>query len=132
MAGLATMTLSISSCRAEEAADQSSYPLKSENAIPLGDTSEYLSLSLSWPCAKRAAAPRTASAARAVAMRAKPAIRAAAVRVSIFCSCCSCATDFVGNSDMCISLRVKVCWLINVHLERLQLSQSEGSKTIGQ
>jgi hypothetical protein len=26
----------------------------------------------------------------------------------------------------------KVCKLINVHLERLQLSQSEGSKTIGQ
>jgi len=44
MAGLATMTLSISSCRAEEAADQSSYPRKSEKAIPPGDISEYLSL----------------------------------------------------------------------------------------
>ena len=49
MAGLATITLSTSSVRAEETTDQSSYPLKSENAIPLGDFSEYLSLS--WPCA---------------------------------------------------------------------------------
>ena len=43
MAGLATITLSIWSCRAEETTAQSSYPLKSENAIPLGDVSEYLS-----------------------------------------------------------------------------------------
>src|SRR5271163_4742103 len=47
MVGFATITLSTSSVRAEETTDQSSYPLKSENAIPLGDTSEYLSLSLS-------------------------------------------------------------------------------------
>jgi hypothetical protein len=40
---LATITLSISSVRAEETTDQSSYPLKSEKAMPLGDFSEYLS-----------------------------------------------------------------------------------------
>ncbi len=40
--GLATITLSTSSVRAEETTAQSSYPLKSENAIPLGDFSEYL------------------------------------------------------------------------------------------
>src|SRR3984957_19555027 len=128
--GFATITLSISVVRAEETSAQSSYPLKSENAIPPGDTSEYLSLS--WPCAKRAAAPRTASDAMAVAMRATPAMRATGVRVSIFCACCSCVADFVTNSDICISLHRKVCRLINVHLERLQLSQSEGSKAIGQ
>src|SRR5580700_874927 len=127
--GFATITLSISVVRAEETSAQSSYPLKSENAIPLGDTSEYLFLS--WPCAKRAAAPRTPSTATAVAMRVKPAIRATAVRLSIFCACCSCATDFVRNSDMGISLHRKVCKLINVHLRRLQLGQSEGSKTTG-
>src|ERR1700692_4459237 len=43
MVGLATITLSTSSVRAEETTDQSSYPLKSENAIPLGDFNEYLS-----------------------------------------------------------------------------------------
>src|SRR5207244_3686424 len=43
MVGLATITLSTSSVRAEETTAQSSYPLKSENAIPLGDFSEYLS-----------------------------------------------------------------------------------------
>src|SRR5580704_4182451 len=43
MAGLATITLSTSSVRAEETTAQSSYPLKSENAIPSGDFSEYLS-----------------------------------------------------------------------------------------
>src|ERR1700687_3287699 len=43
MAGLATITLSTSSVRAEETTAQSSYPLKSENAIPLGDFSAYLS-----------------------------------------------------------------------------------------
>src|ERR1700733_3226640 len=48
IAGLATITLSTSSVRAEDAAAQSSYPLKSENAIPPGDISEYLSLLLSW------------------------------------------------------------------------------------
>src|ERR1700722_7042127 len=102
--GFATITLSISVVRAEETSAQSSYPLKSENAIPPGDTSEYLSLSLFWPFAKRAAAPRTPSTATAVAMRAKPAIRATAVRVSIFFACCSCATDFATNWDICISL----------------------------
>ena len=45
MVGLATMTLSTSSVRAEETTAQSSYPVKSENAIPLGDFSEYLSCS---------------------------------------------------------------------------------------
>ena len=45
MVGLATMTLSTSSVRAEETPAQSSYPVKSENAIPLGDFSEYLSCS---------------------------------------------------------------------------------------
>src|SRR5882762_4194874 len=59
MIGLATITLSTSSVRAEETTDQSSYPLKSENAIPLGDFSEYLS------CAQTAVLPRTASAAAA-------------------------------------------------------------------
>ena len=43
MVGLATITFSTSSVRAEETTAQSSYPLKSENAIPLGDFSEYLS-----------------------------------------------------------------------------------------
>ena len=43
MVGLPTITFSTSSVRAEETTDQSSYPLKSENAIPLGDFSEYLS-----------------------------------------------------------------------------------------
>ena len=51
--GLATITLSISSCRAEEATGQSSYPLKSENAIPLGDFSEYLSCALGEPAVLR-------------------------------------------------------------------------------
>jgi hypothetical protein len=54
IAGLATITLrissgSVASVRAEETTDQSSYPLKSENAIPPGDVSEYLSLY--WSCA---------------------------------------------------------------------------------
>src|SRR5580704_12087428 len=79
--GLATMTLSISSVRAEETTDQSSYPLKSENAIPLGDFSKYLS------CAKTAVATRTASTATALATMVKPVMRSPAVRVSIFCSC---------------------------------------------
>jgi hypothetical protein len=48
--GLATITWSTSSARAEETSAQSSYPRKSENEIPLGDFSEYLS------CAKTAAA----------------------------------------------------------------------------
>src|SRR5439155_18794539 len=55
MVGLATITLSTSSVRAEETTAQSSYPLKSENAIPLGDFSEYLS------CARAAVPPRTTS-----------------------------------------------------------------------
>src|SRR5260370_1151878 len=62
MVGLATITLSTSSVRAEETTDQSSYPLKSENAIPLGDCSEYLS------CAEMTAAPTTASTAAANAI----------------------------------------------------------------
>src|SRR5262245_49722182 len=53
MVGFATMTLSTSSVRAEETTAQSSYPLKSENAIPLGETSAYLS------CAEIAALPPT-------------------------------------------------------------------------
>src|ERR1700680_5232289 len=53
MIGLATITLSTSSVRAEETTAQSSYPLKSENAIPLGDFSEYLS------CAEIAVPPKT-------------------------------------------------------------------------
>ena len=60
MVGLATITLSTSSVRAEETTDQSSYPLKSENAIPLGDFSEYLS------CAQTAVPPRTARTAVAI------------------------------------------------------------------
>ena len=44
--GFATITLSISVVRAEETSAQSSYPRKSENAIPPGDTSEYLSVVL--------------------------------------------------------------------------------------
>jgi len=47
MVGFATITLSTSSStslvQAEETTAQSSYPLKSENAIPHGDFSEYLS-----------------------------------------------------------------------------------------
>src|SRR3984957_11952683 len=127
--GLPTITLSLSSVWAEETSDQTSYPRKSENAIPPGDTNEYLPLF--WPSARRTTAPRTASAATAVATMAKPPIRFTAVRVSILCSGRSCSTDFVTNSDICISLHGKVCRVIHVHLERLQLSQSEGSKTIG-
>src|SRR4029077_3980519 len=43
MVGLATITLSTSSVRAEATTDEYSYPLKSAHAIPLGDFSEYLS-----------------------------------------------------------------------------------------
>src|SRR3982074_2206460 len=60
VSGLASITLSTSSVRAEETADQSSYPLKSENAIPLGDFSAYFS------CAPTTAAPSTESIAAAV------------------------------------------------------------------
>src|SRR6476620_2918701 len=62
MVGLAAITLSTSSVRAEETTAQSSYPLKSENAIPLGDFSAYLS------CAESAVAPMTASTAVAIAI----------------------------------------------------------------
>src|ERR1700744_4212562 len=62
MIGLATITLSTSSVRAEETTDQSSYPLKSEKAIPSGDFSEYFS------CASTAMAPRMASAGMAIAI----------------------------------------------------------------
>src|SRR5262245_1095391 len=57
MIGLATITLSTSSVRAEETTDQSSYPLKSANAMPDGDFSEYLS---SLSCAQTATAARVA------------------------------------------------------------------------
>src|SRR5256714_14150336 len=60
--GLATITLSTSSVRVEETTAQSSYPLKSENAIPLGDSSEYLS------CASTAVPPRTAITAVVIAI----------------------------------------------------------------
>jgi hypothetical protein len=43
MIGLPTITFNTSSVRAEETTDQSSYPLKSENAIPLGDFNDYFS-----------------------------------------------------------------------------------------
>src|SRR3979490_3175348 len=62
MVGLATITLRTSSVRAEETTAQSSYPLKSENAIPLGDFSEYLS------CAQTFMPPRTANTAVAIAI----------------------------------------------------------------
>src|ERR1700688_605983 len=60
--------------------DQSSYPLKSENAIPLGDLSEYSS------CAETAVAMSTASTATTVATMVTVEIRSTAARVSIFCS----------------------------------------------
>src|ERR1700730_1751136 len=66
MVGLASIALSTSSVRAEETSDQSSYPLKSENAIPLGDFSEYFS------CAPTTAAPSTASIAAAVKIEGLP------------------------------------------------------------
>src|SRR5712672_1830648 len=47
--GLATITLSTSSVRADETTAQSSYPLKSENAMPLGDFSAYLSAETAIP-----------------------------------------------------------------------------------
>src|SRR5262245_45415207 len=55
------MTFSSVSVRADETISQLSYPRKSENAIPPGDFSVYLS---NWPCAK-ALAPRAASATAA-------------------------------------------------------------------
>src|SRR5246127_3096604 len=62
MVGLATITLSTSSVRAEETTAQSSYPLKSAKAIPLGVSSAYLS------CAQIAVPPRRADSAAAVAI----------------------------------------------------------------
>src|SRR4051812_6028908 len=62
MVGLATITLSTSSVRAEETTGQSSYPRKSENASPLGDASEYLS------CAQTAVPLRTLSTPVAIAI----------------------------------------------------------------
>src|ERR1700744_954553 len=62
MIGLATITLSTSSVRAEETTDQSSYPLKSEKAIPSGDFSVYFS------CAETAMTPRAASTGMAIAI----------------------------------------------------------------
>jgi hypothetical protein len=55
--GLATITLSTSSVRAEDTTAQSSYPLKSANAIPSGDFSEYLF------CASTTAPPTASTAA---------------------------------------------------------------------
>src|SRR5579864_5523320 len=97
--GFATITLSISVVRADETSAQSSYPLKSESAIPPGDTSEYLPLS--WPCAKRAIVPRTATPTRAIATTGRPVGRPAAVRVSIFRSCG--LTDFIERSGIVCS-----------------------------
>jgi hypothetical protein len=78
MVGFATMTLSTSSVRADETVAQSSYPLKSENAIPPGDFSEYLS------CAYRVVATRTTSTATAAVTP----IRKPAERVLVLRSCC--------------------------------------------
>src|SRR3954468_7908296 len=95
MIGFATITLSTSSVRAEETTDQSSYPLKSENAIPLGDFSEYLSAF--WTCALRALATATAITATTMAASIKP--PRAALGFSLLCRC-FCATDFVTDSDI--------------------------------
>src|SRR5438094_8623685 len=47
----------------------------------------------------------------------------AAVRVSLFCSCRSCATDFATSSDIVCSPSQKSFLIpINVHFERLRLS----------
>src|SRR3954447_760893 len=62
MVELATITLSTSSVRAEETTGQCSYPGMSENAIPLGDASEYLS------CAQMAVPLRTLSTPVAIAI----------------------------------------------------------------
>src|SRR5258708_10464142 len=51
MVSLARITFSTSRARAEETTAQASYPQKSENAIPLGDFSEYVS------CAEASGAP---------------------------------------------------------------------------
>jgi hypothetical protein len=54
----------------------------------------------------------------------KPVMRSPAVRVSIFCSCCSCATDFVTSSDMEYSPpQESFLSPINVRLERSGLNQ---------
>src|SRR4051812_45871686 len=66
MVGLATITLSTSSVRAEETTAQSSYPLKSEKAMPPGDSSEYLS------CASTVVPPKTVSTAVAIAIVSLP------------------------------------------------------------
>src|SRR4029453_17266273 len=63
MVGLAAITLSTSSVRAEETTAQSSYPLKSENAIPLGDFNEYLSSA----ALAAAGMPRTTEISMAIA-----------------------------------------------------------------
>jgi hypothetical protein len=77
MAGSATIALSTSVLAVETTA-QSSYPLKSEKAIPLGDISEYLS---STPIAL---AMGTTNAVAAIATTIKPAIRCAMVRVFLW------------------------------------------------
>src|SRR5258708_17865572 len=62
---------------------------------------------------------------------AKPAIPFTPLRVSIFCSCCSCATDFVTSSDMvCSPSQKRFLRPINVHLERLTKPQVKGVKQL--
>src|SRR5580704_7491749 len=82
MVGLATITFCIGLCSAEETTAQSSYPLKSENAIPLGDFSEYLS------GGSAAATTSTVSDATAAATNVKHARRFMAVRDSTCSSGC--------------------------------------------
>src|ERR1700722_19659454 len=97
MVELATITFCIGLCSAEETTAQSSYPLKSENAIPLGDFSEYLS------GGSAAATTSTVSAATAAAITVKQARRFAAVRASVFCSDRSRPIDFAPSSGMVCS-----------------------------
>src|SRR5579862_3031555 len=118
--GLATITLSTSSVRAEDTMAQSSYPLKSENAIPPGDFSEYLSL------AESAVAARIASRARTVTPTIKPATCSAAARICSFCSLSSCSSDFVTSSDMIVPREES---RINVCLGRLQLGQKSAEQS---
>src|SRR5271163_1166335 len=59
----------------------------------------------------------------------KTVMRSTAVRVSILCSCCSCATNFLTSSDMvCSPSQKSFLSPINVHLERLRLSQRRGEQ----
>jgi hypothetical protein len=76
---------------------------------------------------KRPLRPRTASAATAVAPMVRPAIRLTAARafyLLFFCSCCSCAKDFLTSSGIvCSPSQTSFLSPINVRLERLRLSQ---------